>query len=60
MYRTIEINEYVEDPDLSLTGRVGADEDDITLQLNCTEVTVSKTDIRKMQRWLAAVLKEAA
>jgi len=59
MYKIVELNEYLEDSDLSISARVGEDEDDIVLTMGCQETCVNKKDIRKVQRWLKAVLAEA-
>jgi hypothetical protein len=59
MYKITELNEYIEDSDLTLSARVGEDENDIVLTVNCQEWCVTKKDIGVFQRWLRAVLKEA-
>jgi len=59
MYRTLELNEYLEESDLTLIARIGEEEDDINLQLNCQDICVSKKDLAKIRRWLNVVLKEA-
>ncbi len=59
MYKIVELNEYLDENDHSISARVGEDEDDVTLTVGCQEMCVTKKEVRKLQRWLKAILKEA-
>jgi len=59
MYKTVELNEYLDESDKSIAARIGEDEGDITLTIECQEIIVSKKDLLTIRRWLNAVIREA-
>jgi hypothetical protein len=58
MYKVIEFHDST-DGGHCYSSRVGEEEDDIVLTIECQEIDVTKADVRKMRRLLNAVLKEA-
>ena len=58
MYQVIELNTVLEDG-TSFSARVGEEEDDIALSIDCQEMTPTKQDLMTLKRWLNAVIKEA-
>lgn len=60
MYKYVEFVEHLECSDLQIEGRVGEDVDDLSLKVGCQDIDVSKKDVRRIQRVLKALMKEAA
>lgn len=59
MYKYVEFVENLEAEDVQIEGRVGEDVDDMSLKVGCQTIAVSKKDVRRIQRILKALMKEA-